>query len=40
MVHTVEIGHGMSRGKAMDFARSQSVFERMPKLMRKDFGND
>ena len=27
MVHTVEIGHSMSRDKAMDFARSQSVFD-------------
>lgn len=27
MVHTVEIGHSLSRDKAIDFARSQSVFE-------------
>ena len=27
MVHTVEIGHSLSRDKAIDFARSQSVFD-------------
>lgn len=27
MIHTVEIGHGMSRDKAIDFVRSQSVFD-------------
>lgn len=27
MVHTVEIGHSLSRDKVMDFARSQSVFD-------------
>lgn len=27
MIHTVEIGHSLSRDKAIDFARSQSVFD-------------